>query len=1082
MKAQEEPAPLLDPSPDPASAAADDSRNDADAFADLTAAKLYAESIVETIHEPLLVLLPDLRVKSANPAFFRHFRVEPAETLGRRIYELGNGQWNIPALRRLLEDVLPANHVFNDFEVEHEFDELGRRVMLLNARRLDHVQLILLGIQDVTERQRAEEAVRQAAERDAFRIGLADALRPLAGPRDIQDAAARLLGVHLGASRVHYGEVSEDGEYGLVLADYCDGVPSVVGRYRFDDYGPAVMAEFRAGRTLVVADVAADPRLSPAEREATARFSVGAYVLVPLVKDGRPTAVLVVHQDRPRAWRGDEVALVEEVAERTWEAVERSRAESALRRSERHYRQLFESIDEAFCVMQVLLDASGRGVDVIVLEANPAFERHAGIEGAVGRRIRDLVPQMESTWAERYGRIVATGRGERFTDYSPSLGRWFEVDAFPFGDAQERRVAALFRDVTARVRSEAELIESERRFRIMADTAPAMLWMSNRQHQTTLLSRAWSDFTGQPEKEGLGMGWTDAVHPDDRENAAQAFLAAAREREPFTIEYRLRRADGAWRWAVDAGRPRYEPNGDFAGYVGGVIDIDDRRRAEEDLRTATARLHAVFDALAEGVAFFDPHGRVVQTNRALERAFAPTLRALSNPGATRSPFVHPDGTPLPREDHPALAVLRNGSPRRDVEVGVRRDGGDICWRLVNAQPVRDEGGRMLGAVASFVDITQRKRAEEALRKADRLKDEFLATLSHELRNPLTPLVAGVRTMQASADPRVRQRSLEMMERQLRQLVRLTDDLLEVSRITRGKVTLRPARMDLAAAVRSAVEATGDGLQARRVALELPEAPVWIRGDPERITQVIGNLLSNAIKFTAAHGVIRVRVEATAHEAVIRVEDDGVGIAPGDLERVFEIFTQVADDDGPPRAGLGIGLALVHQLVALHGGTVRACSEGRNRGAEFVVTLPLPAEPPADNVLAPELHEFPRRRVLVVDDNPDVADSLRLLLEVAGQDVEVAHSGREALAKAPAFRPDLVLLDIGMPELDGHATCRAMRREPWSGQATIVALTGWGQEEDRRKSTEAGFDQHLVKPVNYARLARLLGGSVGAQHV
>jgi signal transduction histidine kinase len=308
---------------------------------------------------------------------------------------------------------------------------------------------VLVTVFETTGRRRAEAALRQSEERQAFLLGLGDALRQLSDPVEVQAEAARLLGLHLGASRVHYAEISGDGAVGTVTSDYHVGVPSVVGQHRLDDYGPAAMDVFRSGRTLVVADVHTDARLTPPERAATSALAIGAYVMVPLVKAGRVAAVLVAHHAAPHAWTADEVALVDATAERTWGAVERARAEAALREREGKYRLIFDAIDEGLCVVEVLFDADGRPADYRFLEANRLFEEQTGLASPVGRTARELVPGLEAHWFETYGRIARTGVPERFQNGAESMGRWFDVFAFRVGAAEERRVGILFKDVSA---------------------------------------------------------------------------------------------------------------------------------------------------------------------------------------------------------------------------------------------------------------------------------------------------------------------------------------------------------------------------------------------------------------------------------------------------------------------------------------------------------------------------------------------------------------------------------------------------------------------------------------------------------
>ena len=380
---------------------------------------------------------------------------------------------------------------------------------------------------------------------------------------------------------------------------------------------------------------------------------------------------------------------------------------------------------------------------------------------------------------------------------------------------------------------------------------------------------------------------------------------------------------------------------------------------------------------------------------------------------------------------------------------------------------------------------ERAKAEEALREADRRKDEFLAMLAHELRNPLAPLRNALEVLKLTeAPPAILSQTREMMERQVQVMARLVEDLLDVSRITRGKIDLRREPVEVRAVVTRAVETARPLIEARghRLSVELPAESLRVEGDPVRLAQVLSNLLNNAAKYTESGGRITLKAGAEGGEVVLCVRDEGVGIAPELLPRVFDLFTQGNHPAALSQGGLGIGLTLVRRLVELHGGRVEAHSEGLGRGSEFVVRLPAlagaPAAGPAGAKKA-ELGPASRRRVLLVDDNVDSATSLAMLLRLWGHEVRAVHDGSQALAAARAFRPDVALLDIGMPDMDGYEVARLLRTQGGLNGTAFVALTGYGQENDRRRSAEEGFQTHLVKPVDPEALRRLLEELAGA---
>ena len=432
------------------------------------------------------------------------------------------------------------------------------------------------------------------------------------------------------------------------------------------------------------------------------------------------------------------------------------------------------------------------------------------------------------------------------------------------------------------------------------------------------------------------------------------------------------------------------------------------------------------------------------------------------------------------------SVLRNG--HGEVEVRFRHfKTGAPRWMAYKVLTLPGADGRPVAFATVSQDVTERRRLEDDLRRvvaelsdADRRKNEFLAMLAHELRNPLAPISNAVRALSLGRrDETAVDSASEMLERQVGQIIRLVDDLLDVSRISRGKIALRPERVELTRIIDQAVEASRAQYRSmdQELTVSLPSEPVYLNADPTRLAQVVGNLLNNAHKFTDVGGRISVAVEREGAQVVIRVKDTGVGIAAEHLAGIFEMFTQVESSLERSRSGLGIGLTLVKTLVEMHGGTVEAHSDGPGRGSEFVVRLPVLRDVPESlSPAAPEhLDASPvvRRRVLIVDDNRDAAEWLATLLSLSGHETHIALDGDQAVKAAERLLPDAILLDIGLPRIDGYEVCRRIREQPWGRGLMIVALTGWGQEEDRQKSKEAGFNTHLVKPVDDEVIMNLL---------
>jgi PAS domain S-box-containing protein len=492
-----------------------------------------------------------------------------------------------------------------------------------------------------------------------------------------------------------------------------------------------------------------------------------------------------------------------------------------------------------------------------------------------------------------------------------------------------------------------------------------------------------------------------------------------------------------------------------------------RREAEKQLRDSEARYRAVVDSQTELVCRFRPDGEILFVNAAYARSVGSTVEAMR--ARNFWDFVAADDRPRVRA---LLETLTRDAPELRIENRFDTNDGERWMLWTNRALAFDAAGRVSEAQSTGVDITDRKRAELALAEADRRKDEFIATLSHELRNPLAPLRNGLHLLRLSGGGDQRLAPVhQMMERQVDHLVRLVDDLLEISRITRGVLELRRQRVELAAIVANAMDTAETLVQAagHRLDVLLPSEPLQLDGDPVRLGQILANLLNNAANYTPRGGRIELRAQREGEQVVISVRDDGHGIAPEQLERVFDMFNR-----GERSSGLGIGLALARRLAEMHGGTIRAESAGPAQGSTFIVTLPLAdGRATTTEAAAPEAVALPQKRVLVVDDNHDAANSLAMLLQYLGADVDVAHNGHEALERFQAATPAVVLLDIGMPEMDGYEVARAIRARETDGRVPLVALTGWGQEEDRRRAREAGFDHHLVKPADIDALKALL---------
>ncbi|QJE97364.1 hybrid sensor histidine kinase/response regulator [Luteolibacter luteus] len=643
--------------------------------------------------------------------------------------------------------------------------------------------------------------------------------------------------------------------------------------------------------------------------------------------------------------------------------------------------------------------------------------------------------------------------------------RWWNVAlvALPATEGEELQFLAISRDVTGHRVIEDRLRESEERFRNMADHAPVMVWLAGKDGRRSYLSKSWHEFSGSPPSGDPLEDWSRAVHPEDLAEIRTQLLEAHHQHQGRTVEYRARRTDGEYRWLLDTAVQRQGLDGKFAGYIGSMIDMTDRKVAEGAVRQSEELFRTLANSIPQLAWMARPDGRIFWFN---QRWYDYTGTVRGTAAAEDWKSFHGQGE-SPGAMNAFASSLQSGEPFQEAFT-LRRHDGEYRWHLCQMLPIRDEEGLLRLWFGTHTDITEER---ESLRK----KDQFLATLAHELRNPIAPILTGLELIRSQTDSAEISRLTSMMERQTKQMVHLIDDLLDMTRINTGKILLKKSAVRLRDVLESAVEAAEPYIGQYGHHFENVPAPcdIIIETDPNRMAQVVSNLLSNAAKYTPPGGHIRLSHGTDGNRPWITIEDDGNGIEPDQQEHIFDLFVQT---DQARQDGLGIGLTLVKSLVELHGGEIEVHSDGAGEGSRFTVRLPeclsaeLPGQEEIETMGSPAGHW---RRVLVVDDGRSTADILGMFFEMEGREVRVAYDGADAVELAKSFAPDLILMDLGMPRMDGFEAARHIRALPSGDGITMVALSGWGQEKDRRLSREAGFDEHLVKPVSPIDLRELL---------
>jgi PAS domain S-box-containing protein len=790
----------------------------------------------------------------------------------------------------------------------------------------------------------------------------------------------------------------------------------------------------------------------------------------------------------------DLLELMSGVAAGVGQFIARQTSADELRRSEAELAEFFEN---------ATVGLHWVGPDGKILRANRAELEMLGYarDEYIGRSISEFHAD-EDVICDILTKLKA---GEKLEEYPARLrckdGSIKDVlidSSVMWKDGEFVHTRCFTRDVTARKRAELALAGARAQLDAALEAGAIATWTwdipNNRLYADDHLSRLFNLPASDVEGELLDK-YVQAIHPDDVGGVMKTLQCAAESGEDYQADYRVVQADGSLRWVTARGRVEHDRSGRAVRMPGVLVDITERKSLEDDLRLrfeelaeanrrkeellislqeSEEKLRLMANTIPQLAWMAQPDGSIFWYNQRWYEYTGASPESMLGWGWQS---VH-DPAFLPEVLKRWKGCIAAGEP---FEMVFPLKGADGEYRpfLTRVNPLRDGHGSILYWFGSNTDISEMKRMENALRDADRRKDEFLATLAHELRNPLAPIRNSLQILKMPrVDADTVRQATDMMERQVHALVRLVDDLLDVARVMRGRIELRKEPVEIATVVARAVETAQSLIQVQghQLDISMPQESLLVDADPVRLAQVIANLLTNSAKYTEPNGHIWLSAKRRDGQVVLSVRDDGIGIAPDMLPHVFDLFVQADHTFTKSHGGLGIGLTLVKNLTRLHGGTVEAHSAGLGKGSEFTVCLPLvvqhPKREPEQTRDLPDA-TLSGHRLLVVDDNKDAAVSLATLLRLQGHEVRVAHDGTSALAAALSFLPKMVFLDLGMPDIDGYEVARRLRQHPELKAVVLAALTGWGQEEDRRRTLAAGFDHHLVKPPETQALVSLL---------
>ncbi len=1011
----------------------------------------FADKLIDSVRESLLILDLNLRVHSANQTFYELFRVDPEETVGQLVFKLGNEQWDIPELRRLLEDILPKSQTFDDYEVCHSFETIGPKVMLLNGRRLDHLSLIVLAIRDVTEQREMDRSRIERERRQAFLLELNDATRPIQEPVRVQTLASERLGQYLEVGQVAYVEIDHTGTWASISRDWNDGtLPSNAGRHHLADFGQAFIDDLKCGRTVAIGDVARDLRTSAPQYLQTFKDRcISAFINVPLIKEGRLVAVLAAHSRAPRRWRPSEVSLAEEVAERTWSAVERALTEEALRDSELRHRTLVRAASA------VTWSCPPSGLQV---EPQPEWAEFTGqsTEEMLGagwmKAVHpDDIPEADMKWKEAVARMEPFVNEQRIRRHDGEW-RWMSIHAVPVRDANGTLLGwyGMNIDISERKEAETKLAQREAEARAQAAeietiyaSAPVGLCVIDRDLRYRRINERLAAINGVSAAAHIGKTIREIVPSlaDVVERVAARVLETGEPVLEMEISGETPSQPGERNW-IEHWLPLHNAYGEIAGINIAVEEITERKRAERELRESKALLSTMFESLPVGVAQIDAEGRVVLGNAEMYRLLPNGVIPSRDEGNWQARLK--DGTALAPGDFPGARALSGEPVVPGIEMLYTDRGGHEVWINLACVPIRDADGHIEGAFAVASDITERKRAEERERM-------LMREVNHRAKNMLA-VVQSIAQLTAAESP---QDFVERFAKRIRALSDSQDVLVKCSW----------HNIPLDALIRSQLSHFAHLIGER---IQLSGPPIEVRAAAaQAIGMAMHELATNAAKYGSlsnAAGLVLISWRIVA----------------GGGEPRFELSWR--ETGGPPvevPVRRGFGSKVTTSLVKMSvGGEVEtryepgglfwelSCPAGMviERGSTEGRSLPV------ESAKATRLRS---ERVLVVEDEPLIALEVAQMLETAGFEVVgPAASVDAALKLIDIAGCDAAILDVNLGQQSAEPIASRLARS----KVPFVAMSGYSREQ-----LPAGFGSVylLSKPVQGSVLVDSLRRCLGS---